>query len=337
MKRSIKKYKVGDAYEEIVGGGMPGVATFAVRFDVHYETTDTVQNSDGTISIKTTPHDETIQPISDTEFQDFLGEYYDWNFLYKRNEYTDPSLYAISKIWERFIEHNRDNFTRALQDMFYEYNPIFNYDRNEVHYYNVHDSGKDTATGTMTHTITDNGTETRETANSNATSDTTSYGVGGGASTSDSYFDSNGKPKSDASVGTSGGSDFVTQTYANSFESDDVSVAGDKQTQSTKQAGSLNDNIISAGSSMEKTSFNNRQKTDTLTENNHGVTKKNTRLGEEGTKAVGNIGVTTSTAMVAESVAFRMKTNVASLILEKFAKEYFFIGVDDDDDYDWYK
>lgn len=340
-KKAIKMYSAGNACDALMQGiPSPGRMAFGVEFEVIQEVLYT--NDDGEITIKKENIPYKLDVIGADEMIEFLIAHYDWNFMYKRDfpgynhEYSD--LQALSYIWERFTEHNRDNFTRAIRDMYYDYNPIYNYDRNEVHYYNINDNGSDTESGQYNHTIVDSGDEIRRHSGSNATSNTTQYGGDGDYIETGLNWSNPEQPSTSAKASSGTGVEMKTQNYSNSFENTDGGTASNKMTDSQVQTGTMSDNGVSQDAYVDTTTFNGRTRKDTIDygKDGHVTTHGNAHTGQDGIKTVGNIGVVTSTAMVKEDILFRIKTNIASMILDKFAKETLFLGVDSDEDYDWY-
>lgn len=336
MKRNskVKVHKISDVYDFLIEHETAGGFEFNTSFTVENEVLSVA--SDGSITTKTVTTNYSINVISMDEFKLFLVDHYDWSFIAYDNGFS--SMSALATLWGRFLDHNRDNFTRALRDMYYEYNPIYNYDRNEVHYYNIHDNGDETESGEYKHTITDTGDEVRRHSGSNATSSTTQYGGDGSYIETGMDWSNPDMPTTSAKAQAGTGVEMKTQNYSNSFENDDTGTASNRMTDSQVQSGTVSDNGVIQDAYVDTTQYIGRERTDVIDwgDKGHVTDKKNDHTGQDGTKAVGNIGVTTSTAMVAEDVQFRMKTNVASMILDKFATETFFMGVDNDDDFDWF-
>lgn len=288
-----------------------------------------VTDPDGTIHIEDETRTQQYTLADAEEIGYFFMKYYDWNFLgfdkASGGEETDD-FYSLVEQFQRFVSHNQRAIDRAFSDLLYEYNPIYNYDRNEVHFYNTTDTGGTTKTGTETHTVEETGWVERTSKSSNADAGTTDYGkqVNGSYANADA---------SGTNAGLSWGGEvagLTTQHYANTFTENGATP--DKATESTTQKGVVTQGTTGSSASYEKEDRSNAGSTDTLTFDARSDSTNGTHKGQDGIKTVGNIGVVTSTAMVSEDILFRIKTNIADMFLEKFARETFFIGGDDYED-----
>ena len=321
---------------------------FAVTAEISTEETVLNYNiENGNISVTKSSGTFTTTFIDNEEFRVFLLYHSDWCFLGLDNFNSNHAVSALRYIWNKFIEHYRSGFERALSDMYYTYNPIHNYERSDIHYLNLSDSTlltksgteKDTTTesGEIKHDIKHNGTETRKRADSNNSVNDTEMGK-----------KANAMPTVDFETGvintgtTYTGEMYTIQNYTNSYE-DNTESTPTKKTNSQTQTYSTASTSGNASYAEESLSFNNRGTTDTTSYTDHKIetdkafTNRQDRTlgnnkGQEGNYMFGNIGVTTSTAMVKEDVDFRMKVNIADILFSKFLEEFCFLGGDDDAD-----
>lgn len=339
-RKGIQLCKVSECADHFANyeGDNP-ISGFGMRLHVKTEVSELTRDDEGNIIIKTTPKEYDEDFYSEDEFRLFLMQYYDFKFI--GIQYGFGAMSNLSTLWARFMDHNRDNFSRMYSDMLYEYNPIYNYDRNELHVYNTKDDGDLQKSGSEVHTISETGSITRKSTSSMADSGTTYYGTPGTGSEAKYDLQDNGSFKGDSSVSWGSAGDLTTTNFVNA-DDDDTGTAPARATSSTSQAGAVGTGTTGSAATLEYEDRSGLGHTDSVAyydvdEEGNPVnyrkdTTSDTHTGQDSVRAVGNIGVTTSTAMVEEDIKFRARTNVISMIYEQFAKENFFIMGDDDDE-----
>lgn len=315
LKQILEAY---DSYEER--------PDFSLKIPVTTDAMVMTVADDGTISVSesTTVIEQTF--ISQDDVYRFFIDYYDWCFL-SRGLLTE--LPSFQEIWQLFWEHKREQVARAYSDLQYKYIPIYNYDRNEVNYYNLSDNTDKSYFGSAKNEREYQGSVTTANTGKTVTSNDMQMGMKAGE-TSASWSKDGETYTVSASTSTTAGSELKDVRYVNTYD-DITSTAPTDTTDSVSHEGTTANTTSGATAGVTTIDYNDYKYSDTESYTDRKDELKNDKGGQSGIRAFGNIGVTTATAMVKEDVSYRMLVNLQDVYFKQFIDEYFFAGCDDDD------
>lgn len=316
LKQILEAY---DSYEE-------ERPNFSLKIPVTTESLVMNVADDGTISVSESSTIVEVTFISQDDVYRFFIDYYDWCFLSRGLLSEIPSF---QEIWLLFWEHKREQVARAYSDLQYKYIPIYNYDRNEINYYNLSDNTDKTYLGSSSNGRTYEGAVTTANTGKTVTSSDVQIGKKAG-DTSASWSKEGSSYIINAQTSVLNGSELKDVRFVNSYD-DVVSTAPDNATDSVSHEGTTANTSSGATAGVTTIDYNGYGYSDTESFTNRKDELKNNKDGQTGIRSFGNIGITTATAMVKEDVSYRMLINLQEVYLKQFIDEYFFAGGDEDD------
>lgn len=276
--------------------------------------------SDGTISITDSATTLNVALLDINDFMHFLLDYYDWCFI--AYDDTRTANTELSELWIEYLKYYQKTIDRYYSDMTEYYNPTYNYDRSECHYYNVSDDFN--KYGSETNSVTPSGTKTTTVVYGESFSNDMQYGKIHG-DTSVTVSDGNVT----TSTGVNAGTAFATYNFINSYDDSTGTLPANKTDSSQNDGTSANSGTTNSATVTNET-YSNDYSTDTtlsFTDRND----NNKKSGQDGLRMYGNIGVTSTTALIREDIDFRMKYNLVEFIYKKFIDKYCFLSPMDGD------
>lgn len=325
--RILTLKKVMTAINDIIAGGQtPPDLSLKLTETYHYMTLTVSQT--GEITISESYSDMVTTFITQDEVYRMFLDFNDWSFI-GAEQTTEET--AFNLIWTQFWNEKKEVVGRAYSDLKYEYNPIYNYDRSEVNYYNLSDDGGTEYQGSGTLGRTYNGKISTGTLSKTATEADAQSGKSSTDVTATLSHNDEGFTYVVEKGALSTGETWKEVRYVNSYE-DNTNTSPNNATDSTAQTGVTANTTVAGSVGTSDTYYDGYGYSDTQSFNNRKDIRTNDRKGQTGLRVFGNIGVTTSTQMVKEDVDFRMKVNLVDDYIIQFITKYCFLGCDSDDD-----
>lgn len=270
-------------------------------------------DADGTISISDSSTLLNVQLLDCTDFMHFLLDYYDWCFI-AQDENISP-YQDLADQFALFLKYYQKQINRIYSDLTEEYNPTYNYDRSECHYYNLSDDYE--KLGTETTATTPTGDKITNVVYGESFSNDMQYGKVHG-STSATIADGNITTSTAVSAGTA----FATYNFINAYDDNTDTLPANKTDSSQSDGTSANSGTSNSATVTRETYDDFTNSTELSFTDRKDENKK---TGQEGLRMYGNIGVTSTTALIREDIDFRMKYNLVEFIYKKFVDRYCFL------------
>lgn len=270
-------------------------------------------DADGEISITDSSTLLSVQLLDCNDFMYFLLDYYDWCFLVEDEQNTPYQ--ELADQFATFLKYYQKQIDRIYSDLTEEYNPTYNYDRSECHYYNLSDDYE--KLGSETTETTPAGDKITNVVYGESFSNDMQYGKVHGT-TSATISDGNVTTSTAVSAGTA----FATYNFINAYDDNTDTLPANK-TDSSQSDGTSANSGTSNSATVTTETYNDYTNTTELSFTDRKDANKKT--GQEGLRMYGNIGVTSTTALIKEDIDFRMKYNLIEFIYKKFIDRYCFL------------